>query len=567
MLRRLKTGGKAARLKSELTAKTAEANKKKKAANERQAALRRQREVDQSEGRQTWHFVYGIHDLADRSVELDIEIYPITGVTPRNLWMESEFIFSQIRLTMPGESFHPADTYCLAWTAPLSRYMCRIPLTSIEQQEEVYYKIAAMHPRARRKLIFCFFPLHSSTPMFAPPIHPAILVSFRTKTEVFNKLCDLYVTGNIQLDELSSILANGIHLWRKVVYRNLPADWRAHHEYLNVALVKPSKVDADNVASHYLDGNVPLNVFTDLTYAERARKRAVEALPYPRPYEAVPCLVCAAPQGIIKCKDCENKLCTACVERMFNDDDDEGRAEAGSFLAVHRYYCMKRTRLARFCVPVAPAPAYLLELRVSSRQVAAARLPPELDFDDDEEMIEISSDGNSAQSEDASEAIVAEAAVAAPADIPSPFLDNLDTWAQKKTGKLSRLRRRIERFASRLEGKSRTSVYYLRELASLERHAARLPKHTRYCEILMRKLAGASESDRRTSKWKDVMLAASKLTVRIGELDALCKRFVSHEASVMETDESGLIQPPASLTPKSSKSAKSNARSEKEVGA
>ena len=68
--------------------------------------------------------------------------------------------------------------------------------------------------------------------LFAEKVHPASLVSYRTRNEVLGKLCEYFLEGKIENDELNEIMASHFDAWKKALYNYLPADEQVFHEYL-----------------------------------------------------------------------------------------------------------------------------------------------------------------------------------------------------------------------------------------------------------------------------------------------------------------------------------------------
>ena len=74
--------------------------------------------------------------------------------------------------------------------------------------------------------------------------------------------------------------------------------------------------------------------------------------------------------GIIKCFNCPNYICKRCVEiRFLNEDTREG-----SFLVMHRRFCVKSGKILAIVPSVVPEPGYLKELRHFGRVAALDRI-------------------------------------------------------------------------------------------------------------------------------------------------------------------------------------------------
>ena len=73
-------------------------------------------------------------------------------------------------------------------------------------------------------------------------------------------------------------------------------------------------------------GEVSLDGFTDLTRPDLRLKKEREAKPWPVPERTYVCVVCALDRATIRCMECENRVCGACVRREFSEHPN---AESG----------------------------------------------------------------------------------------------------------------------------------------------------------------------------------------------------------------------------------------------
>ena len=81
-------------------------------------------------------------------------------------------------------------------------------------------------------LLYCSLCTIQVDGLFAEKVHPASLVSYRTRNEVLGKLCEYFLEGKIENDELNEIMASHFDSWKKALYNYLPADEQVFHEYL-----------------------------------------------------------------------------------------------------------------------------------------------------------------------------------------------------------------------------------------------------------------------------------------------------------------------------------------------
>ncbi len=171
----------------------------------------------------------------------------------------------------------------------------------------------------RSNIIFYFCPFDPSIGMFAPPVHPSSLVSYRSKVSVLRKLCDIYVEGRLDIAELGRVLACNYDVWCLTLYNLLPPDEQQFHRYLNKVTIK---VDSKaSIEKQYVQERISLQTFEDLKFPDRKKKKVAESLTYPRPYEISKCVICKCNNAIIKCQNCNNMVCPECVRRVFLDPD------------------------------------------------------------------------------------------------------------------------------------------------------------------------------------------------------------------------------------------------------
>jgi len=347
--------------------KSKEKKLENKALKDREEAINRQRYYELYELRQTWSFVFG-----EEIPKKKKEVLLIKDVTPRDCWMETNYIFNQIVAHRPDEMFHDISDYALKWSPPGSRFKMMIPLDDPAMQESIIIKISWMPKPMQKRLLFFFAPKDSNKPMFAPKVHPASLVSYRQRNQVLEKLCEQFLQGRMEIDEFQSTLGAGYDVWKLAMYNMLPEDEQEYHTYL---LKKPEVVRSVKAAADdYLNEKITLMEYHDLKYPERKKAKDIAALTYPRPYPTAVCTICKGKDGvgIINCHICTNKVCVACVKRVFLDEE----TKQGSFLLIHRRYCLSLGLLKKINPIVQVEPGYLRELRATGRSAALARMAP-----------------------------------------------------------------------------------------------------------------------------------------------------------------------------------------------
>eukprot|EP01041_Mallomonas_annulata_P001938 gene1938-3758_t len=342
----------------------------KLAKKNRRAAVRRQAAIEKSELKLTIKIVFGDLKKVKRR-----DVHIIKDVTLRQIWMEELFIFNAIVKLKPEERFRTCDKYVLQWQPPESAFRQIIPLDNREVQEFAIKQIKSMKRKHRNKILFYFMTLDPLLTLFEPHIHPASLVSYRTKPEILNKLCEFYRESKLSLDDLNFIVNSDHHLWNKILYNLLPEDERIYHEHLNIDIDKYAKLPKLKlIEKQYIKGEITLKEYQDLKFPERKRLYDEEFnTKYPLPYELNTCILCSSPDGIIKCQNpsCSNVVCQQCIQNKFlNPDSDEG-----AFIFMHRRYCMKFGVRSTPVVTVIPEPAFLRELRSTGRESVQYLIP------------------------------------------------------------------------------------------------------------------------------------------------------------------------------------------------
>jgi len=86
-------------------------NDKKIAEAKKRKTLKRQRNLERSEIKQSWKFVFGESTEGMKNSE----IFQIENLTLRDIWMESNFLYNQILKFRTDETFHSIENYALLW--------------------------------------------------------------------------------------------------------------------------------------------------------------------------------------------------------------------------------------------------------------------------------------------------------------------------------------------------------------------------------------------------------------------------------------------------------------------
>lgn len=229
--------------------------------------------------------------------------------------MEENFIFNSIKKFREDEIFHKISVYVLKWQPPGSNYIVNVPLDDPQLQENMLIVLENMKGSERRKVVFFFSTKNPLINLFAPKVHPASLVSYRTKEELMKKLCDLYLEGLISLVDLKTTLASPYHVWESAVYNMLPEDEQEFHEYLVTRSAETLSKKA--LEKQYLDDDITLERYNELKFPDRKKRKDIESMQYPLPYNRTKCIVCEEEDaGIIPCQNCINQVCIPCVHRF-----------------------------------------------------------------------------------------------------------------------------------------------------------------------------------------------------------------------------------------------------------
>ena len=345
---------------------------------ERSEAINRHRYYELYEMRQDWSFVFG-----EEAPKQKKEVLEIVEMTARNVWMEEMYMFKQIVAAMPDELFHDADQYALKWTPPGSNFKVMIPFDNPAMQESVIIQLGLMPPPQRALLLFHFAPRNPNQTMFREQVHPASLVSYHHRNEVLQKLCTQFLEDRMDIEEFKQTIGANYDVWKRAMFNMLPEDEQIYHQYLTFKPEeKPSQKAIDN---EYLEGRITIQDYYDLKYPDRKKLKDLESKIYPLSVDVGYCTICQHEEnGIIQCNVCDNKVCIDCVYNKFHNLD----TKEGSYLLIHRRFCLKLALLKKVDVQVMIAPAYLRELRSTGQAAALAMLAAETKVEEEGDMEE-----------------------------------------------------------------------------------------------------------------------------------------------------------------------------------
>ena len=332
--------------------------KAKELKKDRDEAINRQRYYELNEMRQDWNFVFG--DEVPKKMK---ELYTIKDVTPRAVWMEDFYIFKQIVAARPEELFHDQSEYALKWIPPGCNFKVMIPFDNPIMMESAIIRVNQILPNKRMNLLFHFAPKNSNQTMFRQHVHPASLVSYHHRPEVLNKLCAQFLEDRMGVEEFRQTIGSHYEVWKRAMYNMLQEDEQVYHTYLTET---PEEIGgpARNYENEFLNGFISLQEYHDFKYPERAKRREAECKTYPLPYGQGHCIICGNDEtGIIKCNICDNHVCVSCVREKFHDED----TKTGSYLLIHRLFCLRMAPLKKIQLAPKDAPGYLRELRMTGQ--------------------------------------------------------------------------------------------------------------------------------------------------------------------------------------------------------
>jgi len=345
---------------------------------ERRAAIDRQRYYELFELRQDWEFVFG-----DEAPKQRKEVLVIKDMTPRDVWMEDMYLFKQIMACRPDELFHPQEEYALKWTPPGSNFKLMVPFDNPAMQEAVIVHLGSIPLPLRMTILFHFGPRDPNQTMFREAVHPASLVSYRHRNEVLQKLCQQFLENRMDISEFRNTIGSNYDVWQRAMFNMLPEDEQVFHTYLTeLPEALPSVKLLDN---EFMEGRLTLQEYEDLKFPERKRRKDADLLRYPLPVAPGHCIICRDDAaGVIQCNVCDNHVCIECVYQKFHREE----TKEGSYLLIHRRFCLKLAPLRPARVEVQLPPAYLRELHMTGREAAMKMLQEEtriVEEDEEEE--------------------------------------------------------------------------------------------------------------------------------------------------------------------------------------
>merc|ERR1719450_326331 len=143
------------------------------------------------------------------------------------------------------------------------------------------------------------------------------------------------------------------------VYAAMPKNERRDHEYLiadrDAKSKQKKKKKKTRPEQKYLAGEIDLQQYADERYPERAERRRARLAVYPLPEVNYTCAMCGRPDcAIIKCMECENRVCKECVNSVFGSS-----SSGAAFVLLHHTYCLKfgRPIVRNVAVPGSKPPA------------------------------------------------------------------------------------------------------------------------------------------------------------------------------------------------------------------
>mmetsp|Transcript_64 Transcript_64/g.124 ORF Transcript_64/g.124 Transcript_64/m.124 type:complete len:540 (-) Transcript_64:163-1782(-) len=332
-----------------------ERKKAQQAEMEKKLTILKQQKIEQFETNQSWNVVFGKEKPAVKNKDLP----KFTNMTYRNIWMDDSFIYDQAVRLNPSEVLHSAKEYSLEWQPPDSTFRVMVGLTDQKAQADTLRRISFYPKPLQNNIVFYFTTVSKNMDLFGEKVHPSASESYHDRPSVLRKLCEKYMIGAMKLDDLNMILEAGYSTWKIALFNLLDEEEQTYHPYLQQP---PPKIFKKSLERRYLDDNINLQQYEDLKFPIRKAKKDEEAMSYPRPYTYVTCIMCKEPDSaIVKCLHCSNMVCPNCIVKTFlNEETSEG-----SFLLLHRRYCVRLGAFPIMTPAVEPEPGYLRELRMT----------------------------------------------------------------------------------------------------------------------------------------------------------------------------------------------------------
>jgi hypothetical protein len=423
----------------------------------REEVCKRQTNLLAAEVNLEWRLVF---DTGVPSKKKDT--FVIKNVTRRNVWMETDFLYNQIKSFNPDQLFHRPEKYALQWQPRGSMFRLIIPLNDPQVQENAIIIMSQFSKRERKRILFFFAPIDPAMPMYAERVHPASLVSYRTKNQVLKKLCDYFLLDRISVEEIQAVLMCDQYIWSATLFNLLPEDEQVYHMYLSEQ--KPLDDTKKSIAKSYIDGDITLEAYEDAKFPDRKKLREIEAASYPAPYEKGICTICTKENaGIVSCHTCDNMVCESCMLSLFSGK--HGRKSI-SFLLMHQKFCMKLGELPPITPEVSGEQGYLREFRSCSRIVALEKLLPKrkTELQKEDELSEDEEDAENKRREEEERQRAAAEEAARLAQSNPPALRALKEQLPSRVKKLERLRKDIAEYTERAQDKSHTEQFNARNL-------------------------------------------------------------------------------------------------------
>lgn len=285
-------------------------------------------------------------------------------------------VYKKLQEVCPGRLF-PSSHYYLEYRLPGAPFAMRVNLGEPGEARRLYRELDKLPPKQLARLAedpkldgLKLVPRAVGAPVF--DLEPEDLV--RVPGGVLNTgaaqtafLADLYLAGRISAQQFDEVMHQPCSEMRESVLTVIPAREQPKHEYLlQRAKVKKEVLPEDK----YHLGQITLEEYAGLKRPDLAAARAAQARAWPLAERTSVCVVCGADRATVRCLECDNRACVACVRREFSEhrnpsagftdlsqsvgqkgftlaEAETAVADPQPFPLMHHVYCLRNGRPSR----------------------------------------------------------------------------------------------------------------------------------------------------------------------------------------------------------------------------
>lgn len=241
-----------------------------------------------------------------------------------------------------------ASYYWLQYQMPDAPFVVNVEIDDPDQVLRAYKEFDELEkqPELKRKLVRRLIPrsllkTYGDAPVFDERPAKKVRTGLRTRPLMTQFLVQQFLAGskNMEIEKFDQLMEAKLIDFKVEVYASLPKSEKPDHQYLIAdSKVKKKKAKA-TLEEKYLAGEIDLQQYSDEKFPERAAKRQARLAVYPLPERQYTCVICGKPDcAPIKCMECENRACKACVVQNFGTSAE---ASERCFILLHHTYCLK----------------------------------------------------------------------------------------------------------------------------------------------------------------------------------------------------------------------------------